>query len=95
MKQVVTCYPLKSTHMGALEVTLELPTGSDVLDIQEQGGTLVLWVLVYLKVEMMQEKRFLVVPTGAAVNDLYKWRYRTTVQLRENHGQVFHIFEAK
>lgn len=76
------------------DTTIELPYNSQVLSIQFQHGDFRLWALVDPN-NRTSNRRFLILPTGASIQDdvASTLRHIETVQMA--HGQiVFHAFEV-
>ena len=75
--------------------TVEMPTFTRVLDVQNQNGTPTLWALVHP--ENVKERRtFRLVETGEPLPDhiLGALYYRGTVQLH-NELSAVHVFEVQ
>lgn len=82
-------YPLEMTDRQ----TLDLPRGAEILDCQEQQGTLQLWALVESHPDHPRQTRtFRVVETGHAIPDSAQLHFIATVQT--NDGLLeWHVFE--
>jgi hypothetical protein len=70
-------------------VTLEVPRGSVLLDVQEQHSTLCLWAIVDTE-QAKAPLRLGIMGTGHPWR-FDGWKYWRTVQM---HGYVWHLFIA-
>ena len=78
-------------------VTLDIPVGSQILTIREQGEDICLWALVDPQAEK-EPRRFLVMGTGHTVPDPDEGPALTLTYVGSAHLHggtlVFHAFEA-
>ena len=79
-------YQLSTTLMKLQ--TVRMPVGADVLTAQAQKHVLTLWALSGTSPDILQDRKFRVVPTGVEYEK--PGSYLSTVQMGE---LVFHVFE--
>lgn len=82
-------------HPYEEEQEIDMPTGAQVLSVQEQHGQLIIWALVFTDVKLSKHK-FLVLNTGAIQKHIAQGlslrSFIGTVQLMEG-TYVVHVFK--
>lgn len=71
--------------------TLNLIEGAEILSVQSQGGSPVMWVMIDEVPEATKERAFIINPTGLWF-DVVGLKYIATFQI-ESVGFVGHLFE--
>lgn len=74
------------------DITLNIPQGGQVLDVQVQGGIPCIWVLVESTKPIVQ-RVFRIIGTGHRINVNTVLDYIGTFQL-DNGDLVYHLFEV-
>ena len=75
------------------EVTLDMPSGAEILCVQEQHQQVMLWAVVNHD-NPVAEKRFYMRGTGHPMYEAENANYISSVQL-SGGALVFHVFEQK
>ncbi len=86
MASVVYKYELELCFMNVQR--LRLPVGAKILTAQNQLGSLMLWALVGNMPDILEERKFRVVPTGVQYE-----KPGTYIATAQKGPLVFHIFE--
>jgi len=71
---------------------VRLPQDAEILTVQVQGQTAVLWVLLDPERRREQTRTLIAYPTGGEIPDAVQARHY--VGTFQTHGLVYHVFET-
>lgn len=73
------------------KITIKIPKGAAILDIQNQEGQICMWAMVNTE-RKLEERIFTIYGTGNTIENTNALMYIGTFQMRKG-ALVFHLFE--
>ena len=87
-QQIIRQHKLNFSNMQSLL----LPLNSQILSVDFDNNSLILWILIDLKERKTEKRQIKIFKQREVINNLLKKKFIGTVHFKKN---VFHIFEVK